>query len=518
MVRLHLKVALFVVLAMATCLASQLQSYALSGGTLAIYNYDGSQAYVSGNTAVGSDGNWYRAIASTTGNDPTSDGNTKWEMIRCNGNTTLSVSGGGRFATIVPALAFIRNAVINTGATVTISVANGTYTHSAQITIAHPYGSRISIVGDTTTPANVVLNFSSSTNGIVVDKGTTLGNLNGFMFKGTWAGSGSTGLSLSAIFAYNGSRIFCGDVNGTVCNIVIDDFYYGLNATKNGTIIAEGTSGSNGVTVTDAGDVGVFAYRGSFISCPYADVSNSRDTTRGFGWGIEAEVGSVIHCDYASATTCSKGGIFANGGHIRAYSSTSDSNTGYGFQAERRGVIEVQGTVSASSNGLDNVHLDSGSVFEASGTSTLTFNSSTAGNGVYAANGSIAKISGATCGANGLGNHLSGVYALQGGRIYIASGSCRYNAGSGIRCYGRAYVMAAGATASNNSLYGVDSFGNSMVEMSSTSAAASNTSGDLLAQYDTFIYASGMGGSPACTPASNTFPVTGSTSGCYIKI
>jgi hypothetical protein len=335
MVKLKSKMMMLLIVIIASGGITQQASFALSGGALGIYDWDSSTAYVTGNSVVGTDGNWYRAIGSTTNNNPTTDGNTYWEMIRCNGNTTLSVSGAGRFATIVPALTFIQNAVISTAATVTISVASGTYTHSAQVTIAHPYGSQISIVGDTSTPTNVILDFSSSTNGIVVQEGTTLGNFNGFKLTGTWAGSGSTGASKSAILALDGAKVVCGDVNGTVCNIVIDNFYYGLSAAENATIVAEGSSGSNGVTITDAGSAGVLGYDNSFISCPYVDITNTSDSTNDLGSGVQASVGSVIHCDHASVTTSRKAGIYADGGRIRAYSSTCDSNTGYGFQGER---------------------------------------------------------------------------------------------------------------------------------------------------------------------------------------
>jgi hypothetical protein len=73
-------------------------TWATPGGSIPFPVYDVGTTYSSGQVVAGSDGNLYRAIASTTGNDPTTDNNTYWELFYRRVTMTLHSGVGSRFA------------------------------------------------------------------------------------------------------------------------------------------------------------------------------------------------------------------------------------------------------------------------------------------------------------------------------------------------------------------------------------------------------------------------------------
>jgi len=242
--------------------------------------------------------------------------------------------------------------------------------------------------------------------------------------------------------------------------------YYGVQSARNSVVIADG------ITVSGAGDVGIFAYEGGFVSAIGSVVSNCADTANSLGWGYRADIGSVIHCDESGATTCAQGGMFARGGRIRAYSSTANANSGHGFQGERGGVFESGGIAfQANNNGGDGLHFETGSTFFAS-TTGLQAEENT-GNGIFANNGSTVNASGAVITTN----TQAGIHAYYGSTVSVGS-----------------------STITGNGTYGADVFGGSVVDVSG-STINTNTSGDLLAQLGSFVWA-GSTGSPACNPAA----------------
>lgn len=141
--------------------------------SVAFQIYAGGTTYTIGNVVQGSDNNLYRALQTTTGNDPTTDAGTNWELWYLRANLTLNCGVGQTFAdtyaasgspggAMTPgmqtAINFIRNArgcapavatvTITQGANPTFSAsANGTTT-TILTTTNVPIGA--SIVGLTT--------------------------------------------------------------------------------------------------------------------------------------------------------------------------------------------------------------------------------------------------------------------------------------------------------------------------------------------------------------------------------
>jgi hypothetical protein len=146
-----------------------------------------SSNYFASMEVIGSDGNHYRSLAGTNiGHDPVSDSGSWWELSRVCANTVLNVPS--RFSSIQAAVDFAKAAVIGASYLVTIQVADGSYTVGAQINLQMVSGARVNIVGNTATPANVVLNFSG-TNGFMCTGGTFyVGLIDGTTIVGTLGG------------------------------------------------------------------------------------------------------------------------------------------------------------------------------------------------------------------------------------------------------------------------------------------------------------------------------------------
>ncbi|MGO8670977.1 MAG: hypothetical protein ACLQVD_06410 [Capsulimonadaceae bacterium] len=101
--------------------------------------FSSTVTYSTGQVVLGSDGNLYRALGSTTGNAPTADSGVNWELWFCRNSLTLNCGAGKQFpgtstsapasntdpAGIMNALTFVENAVgCAASATITIQVAN----------------------------------------------------------------------------------------------------------------------------------------------------------------------------------------------------------------------------------------------------------------------------------------------------------------------------------------------------------------------------------------------------------
>lgn len=252
------------------------------------------------------------------------------------GGITTTLNVPSVYATIQAALDYIEDKTISAGSTVTIQVADGTYNLSAGLTINHPQGSLIRLVGNETTPANVVLSVAGAGfDCLTVSNGHTLGYLNGFKFYKTVKALAAD--NTTAILANNGATIICGD------DIVVDNWYYGIAARNGSTIECDYAQ------VDHSGDVGIWAFCGSFVQCRNAVSNNAIDVANNLGFGIQAEYGSSVDCQSASATGCRIAGIAAlSNSHVRSLSSTTSTNTGSGLLARDGGTIEAHGATSSS--------------------------------------------------------------------------------------------------------------------------------------------------------------------------
>src|SRR6266567_4053655 len=232
--------------------------------TLAYPTYTSGASYSVNTYVTGSDMNIYRSLASTTGNDPITDRGRNWELATVNVNTTLNVPS--RFTTFGEAWTFLQNAMIGQGRLVTIKFVDGTYNFgTTRFVINHPQGSQISIIGDTTTPTKVILNFTGPSvafRGYIqanwafwaINAGHNIGLIDGFTINGPGMAA-SNAYGAVAISAFGASSVTVGP------HVAINNAYSGVAAFFNSTIWADG------ITVTGGGDGNIWAYAGSTISC-----------------------------------------------------------------------------------------------------------------------------------------------------------------------------------------------------------------------------------------------------------
>jgi hypothetical protein len=263
-------------------------------------------------------------------------------------NTTINVPSD--ISTIQGALNIIGNIIDDVY--VTIKVADGTYGITSGINVNHPCGLNIKLIGNETTASNCVLQVTGmpTFNMISCSNGNAFGYINGFRINATTKATISN--NYSGIIATNGSAIVCGS------NIEVNNFYYGINSSYNSTIVADYSKVSN------AGDVGIWAFCGSFVSARYASSVGAVDSVNGYGYGIQAEYGSNINCEYATVSGCYIAGIAAlSNSQVRALNVTSNSNTGTGIYARDNGSVESH-NATAQTNGTYGVQqYASGRVF-----------------------------------------------------------------------------------------------------------------------------------------------------------
>ncbi|MCH6259233.1 hypothetical protein MLD52_21955 [Puniceicoccaceae bacterium K14] len=206
-------------------------------------------------------------------------------------DVTLNVPS--EYATVQDALSFLDDKRIATGFTVSIQIANGTYSNYESIYVSHNDGNRINIIGNTSSPSSVIIEFDSNKIGVHCDYSKVLGLINGITLKSDGTGTG--------ILANRCSMIGVGSA------VTIENFNIGLNAAWGSTILA------NGITVKSNGTHGVLAHS--------AQISLSGVTIQSNGNGVYANANSNIQ--------------FENG--------SCSSNT-YGVRSHRNSYVDTTGT------------------------------------------------------------------------------------------------------------------------------------------------------------------------------
>ena len=289
-------------------------------------------------------------------------------------STVLNVPS--QYATIQAALNYLSGFVIANNATVTIQVANGTYASGSAININQPFGPNISIIGNPSSPSSVVLQFSTS-DGVDIATGTKIGTINGFTIQNTGA---------KANF---GVATYGGQINQLGPNLVVDNFYYGVAALNGGTIYANGTdSTTNRIEVKNAGDAGIWAISGSFVSANYAYVHDTVDSANNLGGGLVAEFASSIVANNATSKNNYLANIISQSGSgVRAWNGTfdhagtlSNSTTNPNTTSVANvitnslGAMEIFGSTVSNSLGYGNSSDGTGQLFGGVGSSTYSGN------------------------------------------------------------------------------------------------------------------------------------------------
>lgn len=248
--------------------------------------YNAALQYITG-TYVWHEGAVYRAAQNSLGQTPSVNINA-WKPALILADTTVSVPS--QVPSISGALKYLSEAVI--AADVTIQVADGTYNLGAgQLDLNHPFGGRISLIGNTTTPANVTLTFGAipfpptfpylnpDSGSIYVNSGCTFGLIDGFTITGP---TGNTSVfGHCAILAFNGN-ITLGP------NLAITGFYFCVAADSNGSIVGQGTSSTSMSVLPDVGN----GQSGIYASSAQVDIEYLR--ILGTGYGATLNDGAIV--------------------------------------------------------------------------------------------------------------------------------------------------------------------------------------------------------------------------------
>ena len=226
------------------------------------------------------------------------------------------------------------------GGLVVLRLAEGTYVHARPLRIEHPDGVRLHIVGDTQRPDKVRLAWPEKTDGIQVGAGAVLGRLDGVTLS-RWTPSGNdNGASDNAcgLLAENAGVLNAGPA------VVVDGFYYGVQARYGGVVRA------GGVTVRRTGDAGFFAYNGGHIEARGSRAEHGSDARLALGSGYVAEYGGSIDATGSQATGQALAGFTAlSNGAILADGTRAEGNTRHGYYASTNGVIVAHRSSSAGS-------------------------------------------------------------------------------------------------------------------------------------------------------------------------
>lgn len=428
---------------------TSLKSFISGGG---IQPYKPGKRYLTGSIVIGSDGNYYRAVAATAGNDPTTDNGTYWNLFLVTTATTLLVAAAGRFTTPSAAYNFVKNAIINTGNTVTISMAAETFVETSAIQVDSPYAGYILFQGAGS--GSTTISFSSSTNGFSAYR--FILRLQSLNILGTWnyagaGGSGATGYGLTGALAFGGGQV------RLVSDVTFTNFYYGLTAQTGSSAVSIGT-----ISVTGAGDVGIFAYgAGASIELrSTTTVSNCADAGSNLGSGIMAEAGGAIFL---------RGAVTFSGCRLNGIGSISGAN------------VISNNTVTAgtsTTSGTRGIWVDN-ATFHSYGSynySLSSIGSSSSGHAIFVDNGGkFTKLLG-TCTCSSAASHC--VRVENDGTATFQAGVTASSSASGSGLYSRRggkIIAPTGVTASSNNRYGAELVGPSGLIDVTGWTAASNT-------------------------------------------
>ena len=254
-------------------------------------------------------------------------GNAAWtdQVIR----TAVTLNVPASYADIQAALDYLNDKTFAAGSSATIQVADGTYNYTTFIYVHHPQGEHIKIIGNETTPANVVLQFPQNVHGFWIGNSKGIYKINGFTIKGAGksVGSGGTGFYVN----------LGGSVEKLGPNIVIKDFRsHAVRVEQNSVLHADG------ITVQNCGDGFYATYSGTI----FADSAMVTNTTYAFNASSVSSIyaNNAIIQNSGIALLSQQHSVISSRNSIISGSSTYDLFAGYG------GWLDVVGSNGSTSN------------------------------------------------------------------------------------------------------------------------------------------------------------------------
>lgn len=255
-------------------------------------------------------------------------------LIAASESVTLNVPSA--FPTIAAAWSALAGWIIH--GTATIKIADGSYTIGASISLNHPFGSQIQIVGNAAAPDNVILMGPNppTFDMFVISSGHQIGMIQGV--HASLSAKAAQANNATAFLSLNGASM-------TIDSCKANNWYYAF-AARNGGVMKLTNS-----TADAAGDVGVWAFAGANIQCSNVQSNNASDTANGLGFGFQAEFGGVVEAQNCSATGCNVAGFATlSNGTGRYYNCTANANTGSGFMSRGGGQVEANGSSSTGNH------------------------------------------------------------------------------------------------------------------------------------------------------------------------
>jgi hypothetical protein len=186
--------------------------------------------------------------------------------------------------------------------------------------------------------------------------GHRFGYINGF--KIDLPAKATLSNNYSGIIALSGAHITLGP------KIKVNNWYYGINASYGAQIDADYAEVSN------AGDVGIWAFCGGQVNARNAKSDYCSDMMNGWGFGFQAEYGSNVNCEGATAIGNNIAGFAAlSNSQVRALNCTATSN-GSGFKTQDNASIEAHNAVANNNTTYGYNQAGSGRIFGGNMTGT----------------------------------------------------------------------------------------------------------------------------------------------------
>ena len=230
-------------------------------------------------------------------------------------STSLNIPAD--FATPQAALDYLDGFAIARDAVVTLQFAAGTHALTEAISIRHPDGDRIHLIGDPSDSSAVVLQFPG-TDGVFLINGSRLGGIDGLTLQGDGAaGVGVRLMRQSSAFISPG--------------VVIDGFNTGIQVVSNSSVVA------SGVEITGCA-TGIGSQVGSVVSA-----TESVITAPTLGCWTASNGSTLIAAQGDCTNPGTWGGQAVTGATLYAYEATV-SGAVDGWTATRGSIVDARGT------------------------------------------------------------------------------------------------------------------------------------------------------------------------------
>jgi hypothetical protein len=349
--------------------------------------------------------------------------------VATTGNDTTGLgTAGAPWATPHKAMAYLSNYAIAQGVTVTVSVADGTYTFTTPLNLNHPNGSQIAINGGTTTGVRPTTTLTGG-NAVGNTGATLVANdalLNAY-YNTRWQFNGCHGLVCETGGGVTVNTVLIrGNAAANFNGVIAGNFNSPSSSASSGSInlgstVAVHNFGLCGVTAWYGGSISAFGVTstnntqgiltnvGGSINAQNAVASNNS------GSGILTTFGGSIFADGCTARYNSSSGVYTLfGGQISAKAATASNNGAFGIAVDVGGSINAE-SATASNNGASGIVTTYGGSINAYGATA----SNNTGVGIFTNVGGFISAQIATA----LGNGSTNVVANIGGNIFFAGGN-----------------------------------------------------------------------------------------------